>query len=172
MAQVGGVASGSLWGADAHAVDLAELGERGDTMPARGTGARERLGQPWLEGRGAALGQLADLVGVGVDTQHLVADVGHARRTDRAQVAGADDRDPCRPELSVCFFFTSRQMNWTQSTAAPLGHKRAISTPPLNDRFWQFRGFSQRRPCHRLGSTERYTDYPPRSAAGTFTHCR
>ena len=56
-------------------------------------GRGEDLGQARLEERRTPGRQLGDLARVDIDADHLVAELGHRRRVDGAEVAASDDRD-------------------------------------------------------------------------------
>ena len=98
LAEVGGVRARVLRGADPDEVQVAEvrgLGEvRGEPQPSRGDVRLEQLGEPRLVEGDLAAGQGGDLVGVDVDTEDVVAGLGHRGGVGGTEVAGADDGDP------------------------------------------------------------------------------
>ena len=87
---------------DAQEVQVAEVGSLlrgvGEPQSPRGDVAREQLLQPGLVERHRARGQGRPLGRVGLDAEHLVAQLGHARRVGRSEVAAADHRDAHGPE--------------------------------------------------------------------------
>ena len=102
MPQVGGVRTGALRRTHAEEVDVGKgrsLGGVGREAQPAGLdmGTQQRL-QAWLEERQPAGGQRGDLLGVDVEAEDLVAELGHAGGVGGAEVAGADHRHPQGPD--------------------------------------------------------------------------
>ena len=84
----------ALRGAHADEVDVAELGgvlgAGRETQLARRDVLGQQLGQPGLEERHLALGQPRDLGLVDVDTDDLVAELGHGRGVGGTEIPRTD----------------------------------------------------------------------------------
>ena len=96
VAQVGGVAAPALRGPHTEEVHLGprRLGQvGGEAQPTRLDVLAQQRFEPGLVERGLAALQGGDLRGVDVDADDLEAEVGHSRRMDGTEVAGANDRN-------------------------------------------------------------------------------
>ena len=97
VGEVGGEAVLALWCADADEVHVSACGcqgrVRGERETSGGQRLLEQLRQAGLEERHAPVVQPADLTGVDVDADDLVADDGHADGMGGAEVPGADHAD-------------------------------------------------------------------------------
>ena len=106
--EVGRVLTAALGSAHRHEVsgradDLRDIGR--EAQAARILQRRQQVVETGLEEGSAAGREQGDLVGVGVDADHLVAELGHAGRVDSTQVAASDHRqlhvnEPSRPRLT------------------------------------------------------------------------
>ena len=96
VCQVRGVRARPLRRPDAHEVHVPErrglVVRRREPQPARAQRSSQHLLEPRLVERRCTGGEGGDLVGVGVDAEHLEPEVGHAGGMHGAQVPGADDR--------------------------------------------------------------------------------
>lgn len=92
---VRGVLPELLWCADAHEVQVGELGGllvgRGERQSTGGEPRLEELLEPRLVHRGFPGCERRDRVGVNVHAQDVVAEPGHARSMSGAEVAGAEN---------------------------------------------------------------------------------
>jgi hypothetical protein len=94
VAQIGGVFTFFLRGADAEEVHVSEIGRfvvvGGEVQPARGEVVAQHLSQARLVKRDIAGCELGDLTGVDVDAEHVVSKFSHTDGMRRAEIASAE----------------------------------------------------------------------------------
>ena len=97
LAEIGFIGIGKLRSAHADEMHLCEFGcfpdRRRESQAARVDRGSKQLMEVWLKERSLAPLHRSNLDRIGVDTDHVVAEGGHSRGVNRAEIARTYDRD-------------------------------------------------------------------------------